>query len=193
MNFGMSGRYKQPVQCRRESAHKSRAAWAVFSLGVCMRERQHIYEDLNESSSASPGGSQQLEIPPSLNTKRAASFFQFRWFFTRREDFKARQDSIVRLFFCSVPIFCKSAWFFEKRQYFSNQPFFFKSANLSQILLISEKRQYFSSPPDFLKSAKISQIRLIFRKAQGICEFAWFLLLQIFVYIVSICFLPSYY
>jgi hypothetical protein len=77
--FGMLGRYKQPVQYGRDSAHKSRAAWAVFSLGVCMRERQHIYEeDLNESSSASPGGSQQLEIPPSLNSKRAANFFQIR-------------------------------------------------------------------------------------------------------------------
>ncbi len=68
-----------------------------LSLGVCMRERQHIYEDLNENSSASPGGSQQLEIPPSLNSKRAANFFQFRWFFTWRGDFNARQDSIVCL------------------------------------------------------------------------------------------------
>jgi hypothetical protein len=76
--FGMSGQYKQPVKYGRDSAHKSRAAWAVFSLGVCMRERQHIYEDLNESSSASPGGSQQLEIPPSLNSKRAANFFPIR-------------------------------------------------------------------------------------------------------------------
>ena len=107
--FGMSGRYKQPVQYGRDSAHKSRAVWAGSSLGVYMTERQHIYEDLNESSSASPGGSQQLEIPPSLNSKRAASFFQIRWFFTRRGDFNARQDSIVRLFFCKAPIFCKSA------------------------------------------------------------------------------------
>jgi hypothetical protein len=76
--FGMSGQYKQPVQYGRDSAHKSRAAWAVFSLGVCMRERQHIYEDLNGSSSASPGGSHQLKIPLSLNSKRAASFFQIR-------------------------------------------------------------------------------------------------------------------
>ncbi len=37
-------------------------------------EIHHIYEDLNESSSARPGGSQQLEIPPSLNSKRAACF-----------------------------------------------------------------------------------------------------------------------
>jgi hypothetical protein len=76
--FGMLGRYKQPVQYGRDSTHKSRAAWDVSSLGVCMRERQLIYEDLNESSSASPGGSQQFKIPPSLNSKRAANFFQIR-------------------------------------------------------------------------------------------------------------------
>jgi hypothetical protein len=70
----------------------------ILSIKVCMRERQHIYEDLNKRSSASPGGSQQLEIPPSLNSKRAANFFQFRWFFTWRRDFNARQDSIIRLF-----------------------------------------------------------------------------------------------
>jgi hypothetical protein len=98
VKFGMSGRYEHPVQYERGSVHKSRAAWAVSSLGVCMRERQHIYEDLNESSSASAGGSQQLEIPLSLNSKQAANFFQFCWFFTWRGDFNARQDSIVRLF-----------------------------------------------------------------------------------------------
>ena len=166
--FGMSGWYKQPVQYGRVSAHKSRAAWARSSLGVCMRERQHIYENLNESSSASPGGSQQLEIPPSPYIKRAANFFQIRWYFTRRGDFNARQDSIVRLFFCKAPIFCKSAWF-------------------------SEKRQYFVNPPYFLKSANISQIRLIFWKAQGFCKFAWFFWLQIFVCIFSTLFLHSYW
>jgi hypothetical protein len=73
-----------------------------------MRERQHIYDDLNESSSASPGGSQQLEIPPSLNSKRAANFFQIR---CQHGDFNTRQDSIVRLFFCKAPTFRKSAYF----------------------------------------------------------------------------------
>jgi hypothetical protein len=102
------------------SAHKSRAVWAVFSLGVCMRERQHIYKDLNESSSASPGGSQQLEIPPSPNSKRAANFFQVRWFFTRRGDFNARQDSIVCLYFCKTPTFSKSAYISVRRQHFPN-------------------------------------------------------------------------
>ena len=110
--FGMSGQYKQPVQYGRDSAHKSRAAWAVFSLGVCMRERQHIYEDLNESSSASPGGSQQLEIPPNPNSKRAANFFQ------------------IRLFFCKAPTFCKSAYISARRQHFVDSPIFLKGANI---------------------------------------------------------------
>jgi hypothetical protein len=39
-----------------------------------MSERQHIYEDLNESSSARTGGSQQLEILPSPNSKGTPNF-----------------------------------------------------------------------------------------------------------------------
>ncbi len=39
-----------------------------------MSENQHIYEDLNESSSARLGGSQQLEILPSPNSKRTPNF-----------------------------------------------------------------------------------------------------------------------
>ncbi len=39
-----------------------------------MYERQHIYEDLNESSSARPGGSQKLEILPSPNSKWTPNF-----------------------------------------------------------------------------------------------------------------------
>jgi hypothetical protein len=39
-----------------------------------MSERQYIYEDLNESSSARPGGSQQLEVLPSPNSKRTPNF-----------------------------------------------------------------------------------------------------------------------
>jgi hypothetical protein len=164
-----------------ESAHKSRAAWAVSSLGVCMRERQHIYEDLNESSSASPGGSHQLEIPLSLNSKRAASIFQSRWFFTRHGDFNARQDSIVRLSFCMAPTFSKSACFSGKRQYFSNPPHFCKSANISQICLIFEKRQYFPNPPDFSKSANISQIRQIFPGCEYLYVFSVIIYAFLFV------------
>jgi len=73
VNFDRSGRYNQPVQYGRDAAHKSRAAWAFRSLEVYMSERQHIYEDLNESSSARPGGSQQLEILP-FNSKWTPNF-----------------------------------------------------------------------------------------------------------------------
>ena len=147
----MSGRYNQPVQ-----------------YGVCMRERQHIYEDLNESSSASPGGSQQLEIPPSPNSKRAANIFQIRWYFTRRGDFNALQDSIVRLYFCQTPTFCKSTYVSGKRQHFLNLPIFWRSANILGI------RQYVWNPPIFWKSADIFQIRLLFCKAPIFYGFAWF-------------------
>jgi hypothetical protein len=37
-------------------------------------EIHHIYEDLNKSSSARPGRSQQREIPQRLNSKQAACF-----------------------------------------------------------------------------------------------------------------------
>ncbi len=145
-----------------------------------MRERQRGYEDLNKSSSARPGGSQQLEIPPSLNSKRATSFFQTCWFFTRRGDFNARQDPIVRLFFCKVPIFCKSALFSGKRQYFLNPPNFCKSAKISQIRLIFVKAPVFHISAWFFKKRK---------DFVNLLDFSW---LQIFVYIFSILFLNLY-
>jgi hypothetical protein len=73
-NFDRSGQYNQAVRYERDATHKSRAAWAFRSLEVYMSERQHIYMDLNESSSARPGGSQQLEILPSPNSKRTPNF-----------------------------------------------------------------------------------------------------------------------
>jgi hypothetical protein len=115
--FGMSVRYKQPVQYGRDTAHKSRAAWAVFSLGICMRERQHIYEDLNRSSSASPGGSHQLEIPPSLNSKRAPTF-------SRSADISPGAE-------ISTPAkILSSTYISRKRQHFVNPPVFLESANI---------------------------------------------------------------
>jgi hypothetical protein len=43
----MAGRYKQPVQYGRESAHKSRAARAPSSLGDYMFEIHHINKEEN--------------------------------------------------------------------------------------------------------------------------------------------------
>jgi hypothetical protein len=72
-----------------------------------MSENQYIYEDLNESSSARPGGSQQWKILPNPNSKRAPNFstqiltrrgnFTRPRNFTRRRDFKVRHSSKVRL------------------------------------------------------------------------------------------------
>ncbi len=152
VNLGMSGRYNQLVQFGRDAAHKSRAAWAVRSLGVYMSERQHIYEDLNESSSARPGGSLQLGIPPSPNSKRTPNFSAD--IFARRGDFNARQGSIVRLDFCQTPtffiyifqeapIFCIPANVFMRRQDFRHPPIFSWDAEILDIC------QYFHETPRF--------------------------------------------
>ncbi len=49
--LSVAGRYKQPVQYRRESAHKSRARVAPSSLGVYMYTNQHISKEENETIS----------------------------------------------------------------------------------------------------------------------------------------------
>jgi hypothetical protein len=93
-----------------------------------MSETQHIYEDLNESYSARPGRSQQLEIPPNPNSKRAPNFSAN--IFARRGDFNAHQDSIVRLYSHQTPTFCipakilGDAYILYTRQYFHETPRF---------------------------------------------------------------------
>jgi hypothetical protein len=151
--FGMSGQYNQPVQYGRDAAHKSRAACAVIPLGVYMSERQHIYEDLNESSSARPGGSQQLEIPQSPNSKRTPNFSAD--IFARGGDFNAHQDSIVRIYSYQMPTFCIPAkilggtYILYIRQHFHETPIFWVSANILGIC------QYFHETPIFWASANI--------------------------------------
>ncbi len=93
-------------------------------LGSTCTRINTFYEDLNESSSARLGGSQQLEILPSPNSKRAPNFsawvltggeilkarqFSWRSNFTRRGDFNVRLSSIVYYqadeFYISAAIF----------------------------------------------------------------------------------------
>ncbi len=91
-------------------------------------EIHHIYEDLNESSSARPGRSQQLEIPPSLNSKQAACFF-------------------------SPAGFPSNVGFlpgFQRPQGFYRPSFFSVDTRISQIRLCFCRRKDFSNPPDFL-------------------------------------------
>jgi hypothetical protein len=72
--FDRSCRYNRLVQYGRDAAIK--AEWPEPSnhlRSTCTRGNT-IYENLNESSSARLGGSQQLEILPSPNSKRAQNF-----------------------------------------------------------------------------------------------------------------------
>jgi hypothetical protein len=149
VNFGMSGRYNQLVQYGRNAAHKSRAAWAVRSLGVYMSERQHIYKDLNESSSTRPRGSQQLGIPPSSNSKRRPNFSLARRFLLGAEILtpaKVLSYAYIftrRLYFRHPPIFSWDTKILGIRQYFHETPRFWASANILGI------RQYFHETPRF--------------------------------------------
>jgi hypothetical protein len=128
-----------------------------------MHERRY---HLNESSSARLGGSQQLEILPSPNSKQtqslgaslsdrritwAPNFLISAVIFIRRRDFNVRLSSsvyyvahefhnsaqLVRLYFGNPPIFWISAYILEKRLYFEQAPKLFVCAN------ILGKRQYF--------------------------------------------------
>jgi hypothetical protein len=89
-----------------------------------MRERQLIYEDLNASSSASPGGSQQLEIPPSLNILSGLPVF------SSPAGFSPGAGILTPAKILSF------ACFSARCKYFVNPPDFLKSANISQIRLI---------------------------------------------------------
>jgi hypothetical protein len=135
VNFGLS------VQYGRDAAQKSRAAWAVRSLGVYMSERQHIFEDLNESSSARPGGSQQLGIPPSPNSKRTPNFSR-RYFCLAREFLPGAEILTPPRSYCT-PIFLPGAYILCTRQDFHETPLFWASANILGI------RQYFHESPRF--------------------------------------------
>ncbi len=119
--------------------------------------------------------------------------------FARRGDFNARQDSIVRLYFCQTPTFCipanilGGACILNIHQYFHETPIFWVSANILM------RRQYFGYLPIFSWGANILGIRQYFHETPIFCVFAnileganiscLILLLQIFVDISSIYFM----
>ncbi len=105
MNFQCSDRTLRSRDIIFEFSHKSRAAWAFRSLEVYMSENQHIYEDLNESSSARPGGSQQLEILPSPNRKRTPNFST--QILARRRNFTSAEISTSAIVLSYVWIFTR--------------------------------------------------------------------------------------
>ncbi len=67
---GTNSRYSTGASTPIKAGHQG----IIPHLGTTC-EIHHIYEDLNESSSARPGGSQQLEIPLRISSKQAACFF----------------------------------------------------------------------------------------------------------------------
>jgi hypothetical protein len=137
----MAGRFKQPVQYGRGPPIKAGQPEPSLHLGTAC-EIHHIYEDLNESSSARPGGNQQLEIPPSLNSKQAACFsgpagFSSDAGFSLGAGISTTaKDSIVRLFFCKRRDF-SIRLFFCKRRDFSIHLFFCKHKDFSIRLIFS--------------------------------------------------------
>jgi len=138
--LGIAGPYKQPVQYGKGPPIKAAQPEPSPHLETAC-EIHHIYEDLNESSSARPGRSQQLEIPPSLNSKQAACFFlvppAFLWprVFHQERRFQRPQK------FYRPPVF-------QQMQGFLNPPVFSKRKDFS-IRLLFQQKQGFLNPPDF--------------------------------------------
>jgi hypothetical protein len=117
----MAGRYKQPVQYGRESAHKSRALGSIPHLeSTCTRFNTSARRRTRPS--AGPERSQQLQIPPSLNSKtilqRVRLLFLLRQHFCRRQGFWMRQVFSIRKSFWMRQVFsiCQRFWM---RQVFS--------------------------------------------------------------------------
>ncbi len=125
-----------------------------------MNERQH---HLTESSSARLGGSQQLEILPSPNSKQTQSL---------GADFSDGRIALAHIFLISAIIFIRreiltsalflsyiiwrsnftiphsfGTYILDIRLYFGNPPIFWTSAYILEI------RLYFGHPPIFWKSA----------------------------------------
>ncbi len=156
VNFGMSGRYKQPVQYGRDAAHKSRAARAVRSLGVYMSERQHIHKDLNESSSARTGGIRSWRFCRAQIVSGRQTFPPI--FLLGAEILTPAKVLSYALYFCQTPTFCMPTNIFRRRLYFVYPPRFYASANISM------RRKDFRHPPIFSWDAKILGIRQYFHE-----------------------------
>jgi hypothetical protein len=138
----MAGRYKKPVQYRKGPPIKAGQPEPSLHLGTTC-ETYHIYEDLNESSSARPAAGDSSE-PKQLAGRllfQFRGFFFRRGFFTRRGDFNSRKDSIVRLSFCKSKVF-SNLLFFCKRKDFSIRLIFGKRKDFSICLIFSKSRDF---------------------------------------------------
>ncbi len=109
-------------------------------------------------SSAGPGGSQQIEIPPSLNSKRPPAFpappvFRWVWRFQRPQGFCHPPDFWQPQGFCHPPDFRQPQGFchppdFRQPQGFYQPPDFQQPQGFYHSTDFL-KPQGFSNPPDF--------------------------------------------
>jgi hypothetical protein len=149
--LGMAGWYKQLVQYGKGPPIKAgHPELSPHLETIC--EIHHIYEDLNvlishtREKSAAGNSAKPKQYAGRLLFQFRQLFYK-RGFFTRRSDFNARKDSIVRLFFSKRKDF-SIRLFFSKRKDFSIRLFFSKSKDFS-IRLIFSKKQGFLNPLDF--------------------------------------------
>jgi len=152
----MAGWYKQPVQYGKGPPIKAGRPEPSPHLETAC-EIHHIYEDLNESSSARLGRSQQLEIPPSLNSKRAACF-------SSPASFSSNAGFLPGAGISTPARILSSACFSVDARISQIRLIFCKRKDFS-ICLIFSKSKDFSIHLIFSKSKDFS-IRLIFRKSR---------------------------
>ncbi len=126
--FSMADRYNKPVQCVRESAHKSRAASGNKTLGDCMWRDQHLLGDVGEHQR----GLGEVSCCGLCRTKQYKDTSAPAPTFRRREYFVdrvfCRREYYVNAIILSTRVFCWNEYFvnasilstrvFCRREYF---------------------------------------------------------------------------
>jgi hypothetical protein len=129
-----------PVQTagkiRGRAAHKKQGTHLETTCEI-----HHIYEDLNKSSSARPGRSQQLEIPPSLNSKQAACFSSSAGF-SSNTGFSSNAGFSPGAGISTPARILSSAWLLANARISQSACFFSKSKDFSIRLIFSKSRDF---------------------------------------------------
>ncbi len=130
----MAGRYKKPVQCGRESTHKSRVARGNGMQEDCMRRNQHHLGDAGEhqrwekSAAVDSAEPNSKEMLPCMRQHFVDARFLSTWDFCRHEYFVITSSILLTRVFCRrqhyvdanillrrtfllLPIFCRRQCF----------------------------------------------------------------------------------
>ncbi len=97
----MAGRYNKPVQCGRESAHKSRAASGNGTLGDCMWRDQHLLGDVGDHQQ----GLGEVSSCGLCWAKQLGDFFSMREF--------CWHEYFVDVRILSTRVFCRRQYFVD--------------------------------------------------------------------------------